>query len=33
LLFAGRIEELNRDYHPKGAIEELEEELEDLGAR
>lgn len=33
LLFSGRIEELNRDYHPKGAIEELKEELEDLGAR
>jgi TRAP-type C4-dicarboxylate transport system permease small subunit len=33
LLFTGRIEELNRDYHPKGVIEELKEELEDLGAR
>ena len=33
LLFSGRIGELNRDYHPKGAIEELKEELEDLGAR
>jgi len=33
LLFRGRVAELNRDYHPKGAIEELKEELEDLEAR
>lgn len=33
LLARGRIEQLNEDYHPKGAIEELREELEDLGER
>ncbi len=33
LLFSGRIEQLNRDYHPKGAMEELKEELEDIQDR
>ena len=33
LLLRGRIAELNRDYHPKGAIEELKDELEDLDER
>ncbi len=33
LLARGRIDELNVDYHPKGAIEELEEELGDLESR
>lgn len=33
LLFTGRIDDLNADFHPKGALEELKEELEDLGAR
>ncbi len=33
LLARGRLEQLNADYHPKGAIEELKEELEDLGGR
>jgi TRAP-type C4-dicarboxylate transport system permease small subunit len=33
LLLAGRIEDLNRDFHPKGALEELSEELEDVGRR
>ena len=33
LLFRGRTAELNADFHPKGAIEELEEELEDLEER
>ena len=33
LLFSGRIEKLNADYHPKGAIEELKDELENLKAR
>jgi TRAP-type C4-dicarboxylate transport system permease small subunit len=34
VLFAsGRIGELNREFHPKGAMEELEEEIEDLSLR
>jgi TRAP-type C4-dicarboxylate transport system permease small subunit len=33
LLFAGRIEDLNRDFHPKSAKEELKEELDDLAVR
>lgn len=33
LLFSGRIGQLNSEFHPKGAIEELKEELEDLGGR
>jgi TRAP-type C4-dicarboxylate transport system permease small subunit len=33
LLFAGRIDTLNHDFHPKSAKEELKEELEDLAAR
>jgi len=33
LLVRGRIRELDEDYHPKGAIEELHEELQDLGSR
>lgn len=33
LLFSGRVADLNADYHPKGTIEELKEELEDLGNR
>ncbi|MGQ9367848.1 TRAP transporter small permease [Azospirillum sp. ST 5-10] len=33
LLAAGRTERLNRDFHPKGALEELDEELEDLERR
>ena len=33
LLLAGRIDALNRDFHPKGALEELSDELEDLERR
>jgi len=33
LLFGGRIEVLNRDFHPKSAKEELKEELDDLAVR
>ncbi|HEU0200824.1 MAG TPA: TRAP transporter small permease [Burkholderiaceae bacterium] len=33
LLFAGRIDALNRDFHPKSAKEELKEELEDFAHR
>jgi TRAP-type C4-dicarboxylate transport system permease small subunit len=33
LLFSGRIDELNHDFHPKSAKEELKEELEDLAQR
>ena len=33
LLVKGRIERLNTEYHPKGAVEELKEELADLEAR
>jgi TRAP-type C4-dicarboxylate transport system permease small subunit len=33
LLFGGRIDTLNRDFHPKSAKEELNEELEDLAQR
>jgi TRAP-type C4-dicarboxylate transport system permease small subunit len=33
LLFGGRIELLNRDFHPKSAKEELKEELDDLAVR
>ena len=33
LLFTGRIDTLNHDFHPKSAKEELKEELEDLSQR
>ena len=33
LLFKGRIDELNVEFHPKSAKEELKEELEDLEHR
>ena len=33
LLASGRIDELNHDFHPKSAKEELKEELEDLAQR
>jgi TRAP-type C4-dicarboxylate transport system permease small subunit len=33
LLFGGRIDVLNRDFHPKSAKEELKEELDDLAVR
>lgn len=33
LLFSGRIDTLNTDFHPKSAKEELKEELDDLAAR
>jgi TRAP-type C4-dicarboxylate transport system permease small subunit len=33
LLLAGRIQTLNREFHPKGALEELADELEDLARR
>jgi hypothetical protein len=33
LLFSGRLDTLNHDFHPKSAKEELKEELEDLAAR
>ena len=33
LLFTGRIDTLNHDFHPKSAKEELKEELDDLAVR
>jgi len=33
LLFAGRLEQLNTDFHPKSTKEELKEELDDLAQR
>jgi hypothetical protein len=33
LLFAGRFDRVNRDFHPKSAKEELKEELDDLAVR
>ncbi len=33
LLFGGRIDTLNHDFHPKSAKEELKEELDDLAQR
>ena len=33
LLFTGKIDELNREFHPKGAMEELSEEMQDLDLR
>ncbi|MCK5668266.1 MAG: TRAP transporter small permease, partial [Gammaproteobacteria bacterium] len=33
LIFTGRIDELNKEFHPKGAMEELSEEMEDLDLR
>ena len=33
LLLRGRIAEVNVEFHPKGAKEELKEELDDLGQR
>ena len=33
LLFGGRLDTLNRDFHPKSAKEELKEELDDLAQR
>ena len=33
LLFTGRLDKLNTDFHPKSAKEELKEELEDLAQR
>ena len=33
LIFSGRIEQLNEDFHPKGAMEELSEEIQDLSLR
>jgi TRAP-type C4-dicarboxylate transport system permease small subunit len=33
LLFQGKLDTLNHDFHPKSAKEELKEELEDLAAR
>lgn len=33
LFFSGRIEELNREFHPKGAMEELKEEIRDVEER
>jgi TRAP-type C4-dicarboxylate transport system permease small subunit len=33
LLFSGRIDTLNKDFHPKSAKEELKEELDDLAVR
>lgn len=33
LLFSGRIDRINRDFHPKSAKEELKEELDDLAVR
>lgn len=33
LLFGGRIDQLNNDFHPKSAKEELKEELDDLAQR
>ena len=33
LFFTGRIDELNKEFHPKGAMEELSEEMEDIDLR
>ena len=33
LLFAGKLDTLNKDFHPKSAKEELKEELDDLAQR
>ena len=33
LYFSGQIDKLNEDFHPKGALEELSEEIEDLDLR
>ena len=33
LFFSGRIDALNEEFHPKGAMEELSEEIQDLGLR
>ena len=33
LIFSGRIDQLNEDFHPKGAMEELSEEIQDLSLR
>lgn len=33
LMFTGRLDRLNTDFHPKGAMEELKEEMEDVKAR
>jgi TRAP-type C4-dicarboxylate transport system permease small subunit len=33
LLFSGKLETLNKDFHPKSAKEELKEELDDLAQR
>ncbi len=33
LFFTGRLDELSREFHPKGALEELDEELRDLDRR
>jgi len=33
LIFTGRIDEINEEFHPKGAMEELSEEMEDLDLR
>ncbi len=33
LFFSGRIDQLNEDFHPKGAMEELSEEIKDLDLR
>ena len=33
LLVSGRLDELNRDFHPKGATEEVVEEMDDIGRR
>lgn len=33
LLFSGKITELNESFHPKGALEELDDELSDLKQR
>ena len=33
LFFTGRIDQLNEEFHPKGAMEELSEEIQDLSLR
>ena len=33
LIFSGRFDQLNEDFHPKGAMEELSEEIQDLSLR
>ena len=33
LFFSGRIDQLNEEFHPKGAMEELSEEVQDLSLR